>query len=281
MIDQATELRKLVLQSARQHVAAAGPPPRLAVVTSGKGGVGVTTLAVNLSVALAEQGSRVVVVDADLHRSDAATLCGLSEQQSVADVVTARRDIHEVLQRGPAGIQIVPGLAAPRQDGAWSEAAQERLLRQFQMLGRHADVVVLDVGGGTNDFIRRCCEAADDVLAVSTSDAVSVMDCYARIKTSYSGQAAATLWLVVNQCHGNAALDVHQRIDQSCERFLGFRVEHWGAVPEDDAVVESVSSGVPFMLSAPSCPAALAVQRLATELLANDRASSAQRREVG
>ena len=100
MIDQATELRKLVLQSVRQHVAAAGPPPRLMVATSGKGGVGVTTLAVNLSVALAQQGSRVVVVDADLHRSDAATLCGLSEQQSVGDVVTARRDIHETAVTG-------------------------------------------------------------------------------------------------------------------------------------------------------------------------------------
>ena len=281
MIDQATELRKLVLQSVRQHVAAAGPPPRLAVVTSGKGRTGVTTLAVNLSVALAEQGARVVIVDADLHRSDAATLCGFPEQQSVTDVVTARRDIHEVLQRGPVGIQIVPGLATPHQAAVWSEAAQDRLLRQFQLLGRHADIVVLDVGGGTSDFIRRCCEAADDVLAVSTAEVASVMDCYARIKTSYSSQAAATLWLVVNQAHGDAAVDVHYRIDQSCERFLGFRVRHWDAVPEDQAVAESASSGVPFVQSAPSSPAAAAVQRLAAQLIANDPAAKAQRCDAG
>ena len=276
MIDQATELRKLVLQSVRRHVAAAGPPPRLIVVTSGKGGVGVTTLAVNLCVALAEQGARAVVVDADLNRSDAAKLCGLSEQQSVGDVVTARRDIHEVLQRGPAGIQIVPGLAAPDEDTGWTEAAQERLLRQFQMLGRHADVVVLDVGGGTNHFTRRCCLAADDVLVVSTSESASVMDCYARIKSSYLGSGIAALWLVVNQSDDDAALNVHQRIDQSCERFLGFRVENLGAIPDDLAVVESIANGVPFVLAAPSCPAARAVQQLAAELLAKEKSRPAE-----
>ena len=275
MIDQATELRKLVLQSVRRHVAAAGPPPRLIVVTSGKDGVGVTTLAVNLSVGMAEQGARVVVVDADLNRSDAAKLCGLSEHQSVGDVVTARRDIHEVLQRGPAGIQIVPGLAAPEEDAVWTEAAQERLLRQFQMLGKHADVVVLDVGGGANDFIRRCCLAADDVLAVSTSDSQAIMDCYARIKSSYHGTGLAALWLVVNQSDHDAAFNVHQRIDQSCKKFLGFRVENLGAVPHDTSVAESIARGLPFVLAAPSCPASRAVQQLAAELLGRERSGHA------
>ena len=74
MIDQATELRKLVLRAMREQPIITGPPPRLIVLTGGKSGVGVTTIAVNLSVALAEQGSRVVIVDADMHRSDGASL---------------------------------------------------------------------------------------------------------------------------------------------------------------------------------------------------------------
>ena len=116
----------------REKTAAAGPPPRLMVLVGGKGGVGVTTLAVNLSVGLAEQGARVVVVDADLYRSDVAVLCGIAERATVEDVLIARRDVHEVLQRGPAGIQIVPGLWAPGEAADCSDTAQERLLRQFQ-----------------------------------------------------------------------------------------------------------------------------------------------------
>ena len=113
MVDQATELRKLVSQADRDPADEAGRVPRLLVLSGGKGGVGVTTLAVNLSVALSRRGNRVVLVDADLYRADVATLCGLEERGNVADVLSARRDIHEVLQRGPAGIQVVPGLWAP------------------------------------------------------------------------------------------------------------------------------------------------------------------------
>ncbi|MEX0818879.1 MAG: AAA family ATPase, partial [Pirellulaceae bacterium] len=79
MIDQATELRKLVLRAMRGRAVTTGPPPRLMVVTGGKEGAGVTTMAVNLSVTLAEQGQRVVIVDADPHRSDVASLCGLND----------------------------------------------------------------------------------------------------------------------------------------------------------------------------------------------------------
>ena len=77
MIDQATELRKLVLRSMRERAAAAGPPPRLLILAGGEPGVGVTTLTVNLGIALADQGLRVVVVDADVNRADVARLCGL------------------------------------------------------------------------------------------------------------------------------------------------------------------------------------------------------------
>ena len=86
------------------------------VVTAGKAGAGVTTLAVNLSVALAEQGARVVTVDADLDRSDVAVLCGLMPDVPARDLLVAGGDIHEVLLRGPAGIQIVPGLGVSHGD---------------------------------------------------------------------------------------------------------------------------------------------------------------------
>jgi hypothetical protein len=110
MIDQATELRKLVLSTLRDGQGSGGPGPRLVVLTGGRAGVGVTSLGVNLSVSLSEQGLRVILVDdeGDDGRGVAA-LCGLTGSSVAADVGTARRDIHEALQRGPAGIQVVPG----------------------------------------------------------------------------------------------------------------------------------------------------------------------------
>ncbi len=113
MVDQAAELRNLVSQASRDTHTPCGPRPRLVVFSGGKGGVGVTTLAINVAISLVDQGLRVVLVDADLYRADVATLCQLPERGHVGDILSARRDIHEVLERGPGGILVVPGVWAP------------------------------------------------------------------------------------------------------------------------------------------------------------------------
>lgn len=233
MSDQATELRKLVLRSARESSAHAGPQPRLVVISGGKGGVGATTLSVQLSIALAEQGSRVVLVDADLRRADVALLCGLQEQRSVADVLTSRSDIHEVLVRGPSGVLVVPGLWAPGSTASFSETTQLRLIKQLRLLGRHADIVLLDVGCGSPEVLRRFWQAANDIIMVTTPDSVSVMDCYATIKTVLAGEQTDSLRVIVNRAASAAvADDVHQRINQSCQRFLGVSITPFGHAPE-------------------------------------------------
>ncbi len=133
-------------------------------------------MAVNISVALVDHGLRVVLVDADLYRADIAALCNLPERGHVGDILRARRDIHEVLERGPGGIQIVPGVWAPEHEIPFSQRSQQRLLRQIQSLGRHADIVLVDIGNGSSETTRRVWMAADEVTVVTTPDSVSVMD---------------------------------------------------------------------------------------------------------
>jgi len=268
MVDQATELRRLVVQTAGETAAGAGPAPRLLVLSGGKGGVGVTTLAVNLSVALSRQGASVVLVDADLYRADVATLCGLDERGNVADVLSARCAIHEVLQSGPAGIQVVPGLWAPGYPADYSETAQLRLLRQLRTLGRNADTVVMDVGNGGNEVLRRFWQAADDVLLVTTPDSMSVMDSYATIKRLATCEDRLTIRLVVNKAsEQQVADDVYRRIDTSCQRFLGLRVDGLGYIPTADCVDVAASAAVPFALSTHESAATAALERMATRLV--------------
>lgn len=269
MHDQADELRSLMLKVARQHAAQHGPAPRMLVVCGGKGGVGATTVAVNLAVALAHQAARTVLVDADLYRADAAALCGIDEATSVADLLSGNRDIHEVLQRGPAGLQVVPGMWAPDQLTEPGEGAQRRLLSQLALLGRHADVVVIDTGGGRSDALRRFWRAADDVLMVTTPEAMSVMDTYATIKTLRPADTPPRLWLAVNRATGaDQGEDVHRRIDQSCRRFLDTSVPLLGHVEDDDMFASAAQSTVPLVLYAPQSRASSQLEKLASELLA-------------
>jgi flagellar biosynthesis protein FlhG len=148
------------------------------------------------------------------------------------------------LVRGPAGVLVVPGLWAPGGAAQYSEKGQHRLLKQIQLLGRHTDLVILDVGSGSNDVVRRFWQAANDVLLVTTPDAVAVMDAYATIKTLLGTEKKLSLQLIVNQCTDSVqATDVHRRIDQSCRRFLGLAVGMLGHVPQDPQI--GVMSALP------------------------------------
>lgn len=270
MIDQATELRKLVLRAMREQPFSTGPPPRLIAVTSGTHGVGVTTIAVNLSVAMAELGSRVVLVDVDSDRSDVAALCGLKDFQPRATSQAARRDIHEVLHRGPAGILVVPGLGAgdvPPSTLSVGDISGERLQRQLSTLGRHADVVILDLGSGGREFARRFSATADEVLLVTTPDNGAVMDAYTRIKTDLTQAANQSLRLVVNLATDElSAVDVHRRIDDSCRKFIETTIDLAGHIPQDAATIRGAAHGIPFVLGEPTSAASLAIGKLASHI---------------
>lgn len=258
MRDQATELRNLVLRSARIRSTELAPAPRLVAVAGGRSGVGVTSLAVNLSAALAELGSRVVLVDGDFNHAAVAARCHLSEGGTVADVMNARRDIHEVLQLGPNGILVVPGPWARLRAAECGEVAQHRLLRQCQTLGRHADIVMLDAGSGTGDACRRFWRAADDVLLVTTTEPDSIMASYVAIKSLAERPDLAPIRILVNkEARLEVALDVHRRLEQSCQQFLG-RTVHWLAhVPDDPRVAEYAARGEPYLAAAGAAAEAL------------------------
>ncbi len=270
-MDQATQLRRLVLRSGRAVGGDAAVPPRMLVVSSGKAAVGSTTAAVNLAAALAGHGARTVLVDADLARADVATQCGLSESIGIADVLLGRKDIHEALQRGPGGMQVVVGASTSQARNACTERALQRMQRQIQSLGRHADLVLIDVGAGSGAAALHFWQAADEVLLVTTPDAVAVMDTYATVKTRLGRPPAARpLRLVVNGAHSaDVAADVHRRIDQSCQRFLSLRVPLAGWIPPDELAPADQRRGQPPVIARPDSPLAAAIEQLAEQVLAD------------
>ena len=247
----------------------AGICPRLVVFSGGKGGVGVSTLAIHIAIALVDQGLRVVLVDADLYRADIAPLCKLPERGHVGDILSARRDIHEVLERGPGGILVVPGVWAPDHEIPFSQHAQHRLVKQIQSLGRHADIVLMDVGSAAADTVHRFWLAADEVVLVTTPDSVSVMDCYATIKTALGcGAAPEAVRLIVNKAADKAeADDVFRRIEQSTHRFLQRHITSLGYIPHDLAAVCAPLDKTPAAMTAPNGPITEALQAMAAVLV--------------
>jgi len=207
---------------------------RLLVISGGRPGVGATTLAVELAAALAAEALRVVLVDADLYRADVANHCNLTVTQGIGEVLQGRKSIHEALERGPAGIQVLAGAASADSRASATDRAIQRFLRQLPTLGPHADWLIVDAGNQPTELAAQLWSIAELLLLVTSPDAVAVMDTYALIKTLISQHAAQrSPLLVVNQTPDAAtSADVHRRVDQSCRRFLGLSIQFAGGIPQ-------------------------------------------------
>ena len=267
MRDQADELRQLVLRGMRKSIPKGLAPPKLIVVAGGKGGVGATTLAVNLAIGLAREGRPTILVDADLAGGDAALLCRLEESYSVVDVLKGNLSVHEALQLGPAGVQVLPGAWGAGQVVECTPTAQERLLWELKGLGAFAEYVILDVGSSLNRVVKRFWQAADLLLLVTTHDEVSVMDAYAAVKVMLADGASKAVHTVVNRVEQDSAAEVHDRLARACRRFLGLRLQSAGHVSNDDRVVDAGAARKPLLIDYPDAMAARQIEAIASRLV--------------
>ncbi len=208
------------------------------VISGGRPGVGATTVALQLATALAREAQRITLIDADPFAADIAFRCEHSGALGIGDVLSGRKTIHEVLQLGPAGMQILAGAANQQTRDSMNGRAIARLLKQMRSLAPHADWLIVDAGNQPSELAAQLWAAGDRLLVVTSPDAVAVMDTYALIKTLLSRQALRhSPALIVNQAANEAvAADVHRRIDQSCRRFLGLAIEFAGWLPVDPKI---------------------------------------------
>lgn len=248
MRDQASDLRHLVridlAQNRYSGDADDATPPRLVVVAGGKGGVGTTTVALHLAMAMARDGQRTVLVDADFNGADATKLCQVEPRQTVLDVLEDRATVHEALLAGPEGVQLLPGDWSQRTTLEYAAPAQQRLMTELRKLGAFADCIVVDAGNGLNQSVKRFWMAADTVVLVTTSDLVSVMDAYAAVKVLGIDSPRTPIWTIVNQVGADGddpdlvGRDVFERLERACQRFLALHVHDAGYVRQGSLPVE-------------------------------------------
>jgi flagellar biosynthesis protein FlhG len=262
--DQALELRRLV-RRAQSGTAASLPTSCVVSLAGGRPGVGVTSVALNLAVGLTELGARVVLVDADLQRAELARVCRFPAGGDVGEILADRRDVHEVLAVGPAGMHLLPGTTAAAPMLPDPSRASRRLWRQLRALGRHAEVVLLDSGAGTGPHLPGIWQAADVTLLVTTPDHAAITETYATIKRDAAPETR--LQLIVNRANNpTQAEEVHQRLAHACRRFLDRELYLLGTVPDEPLLLSATGSGTLLILEHPESLGALAFSRLAESL---------------
>jgi MinD-like ATPase involved in chromosome partitioning or flagellar assembly len=183
---------------------------------------------------------------------------------SIQSVLDEGRSIHEVLERGPAGVLLLPG--APEAFTAEATGAQ-RLIEQCRGLGLYADIVLFDLGARCDELARSIWQSANLVVAVTTPQVQTVMDTYAAIKTLVAGDGERMVYSVINRAGGSdVAHQVHARLADTSRRFLGLSTRLAGFVPNDAQLERAKHSSQPLILESPRCDGSRALDRLAETL---------------
>ncbi len=249
------------------HNARPPRPTRVIAVTSGKGGVGKSTVSINLAIALAQAGSRVTLLDADLGLANIDVLLGMSPKRTLSDVINGDCSLNDILMQGPAGVRIVPAASGIQRMADLGEAERVGLMRAFSELEGDMDVMVVDTAAGISANALQFCEASQEVLVVVCNNPASITDAYATIKVLNQRTRRTRFRVLVNMVYAEAeAREIFRRLLNATERFLEVALDYAGAIPFDRCVTQAVRRRASVVATYPVSPASQAFTKLAASV---------------
>lgn len=270
--DQARRLRELArdipsgafLRRLRKR-----PPPRIVSLVSGRGGVGKTFLALNLSCFWALRGKHTLLVDADYSMGHIDYLLGMNPVRTIQHLIESKADFSEVVLDGPWGMKLIPGMAGDITRGV-SDNKLSGFIMDIAMHDDWADFLVCDTTSGASRPTFDTITSSTDLILVTTPETASVMDLYGMIKyiSSHLEKDAPRMHLVINRI---SERDEGRRIAASLRgvtgRFLGKGLNCIGMIPSDNNVEEASRRHVPFIRHSPQSPTTRALEDIAFRLL--------------
>ncbi|MBQ3060289.1 MAG: MinD/ParA family protein [Desulfovibrio sp.] len=244
--------------------------PLVFSVTSGKGGVGKTNLAVNLACCLTRMGKRVTLLDADLGLANVDVLLGLTPKKNLFHLFHEGAALDEILCPTPYGFSILPASSGISEMLNLSTGQKLELLEAVDELEDKVDCLIVDTGAGINDNVLYFNMAVQRRLVVLTPEPTSLTDAYALIKVLKLSHGVERFDVCMNMATDNrGAREFFSRLHQACDHFLsGISLDLTGSVPRDPGVRDAVVRQKPFCIEEPESPAALAVAELAQAITA-------------
>ncbi|MDC0662657.1 AAA family ATPase [Marinobacter sp. SS21] len=231
--------------------------PRILAVTGGKGGVGKTSILLNLALVLAREGQRVLLLDGDTDLANVTIMLGRYPERTLAQVVTGQCELADVILSAPFGLDIVPGASGVQECLNLDTDQSLRVLKALARLERQYDYVLIDTAAGLQSVGLHMIAAAAMACVVITPDPTSLTDAFSLLKVMQRKGYRRTPSVVVNMARGaSQAQAVFQRFQAAVRRHLGMSLHYLGAVWRDETIAQSIQHQRPVALlpeSDPSC----------------------------
>lgn len=236
-------------------------------VTSGKGGVGKTSIATNLSIALAQKELKTIVFDADLGLANAHVLMGISPKYGLHDLLTKDVGIDDIIAEGPAGSKLIPGGSGFFDLAEIDDHQRDFVIHEIKKISSTADVVIIDTAAGISANVMRFLALADDVIVTATPSITSLLDAYGVIKTMYTEQIKVPVNLLVNMVRSQReAREIYGKIEQCTRQFLDWNVNYLGCIKKDLNVDRAIQLCKPLIIAYPNSPASKHIRTVADRL---------------
>jgi len=254
-------------QAAGLHEFSRRTPVRVIAVTGGKGGVGKTNVSINLGVALAMSGERVLLLDADLGLANIDVLLGLQPSVNLSHVIKGDCALDDILVEGPHGLRIIPASSGVKRMAELSHAEHAGLIRAFSSLAFNPEILLIDTAAGISDSVVTFVRAAHEVLVVVCDEPASITDAYAMIKILHREYGIDRFRVLANMVQtAQEGSDLYKKLAKVADRFLDVNLDYVGAIPYDEFLRKAVQKQRALVDAYPRSKSALSFGKVAQKV---------------
>ena len=249
---------------------------KIIAITSGKGGVGKTNLAVNMAIAYAQQGKKVILIDGDLGMANVNVLLNVVPQYNLMHVINHQKSMQDIITDTEFGIKFIAGANGFSKIANLSVDELEEFAKQFGLLA-NADIILIDTGAGIANNVLQFISAADEVCVVTTPEPTAITDAYGIIKiiTTELIDRETKIKLLVNRVHSSdEGKRISEKIINIVAHFLNYKVDYIGFVYDDPVVQSSVIRQKPFIVVNPTSKPAQCIKHIVGRIEKNDVGNS-------
>jgi flagellar biosynthesis protein FlhG len=216
-------------------------------VASGKGGVGKTTVVVNLAISMRKLGKQVLIVDADLGLSNIDVLLHLAPRHNIQHLLNGSMKLKDIVVEGPHGIQIIPASSGIQELTALDDFQRLKLLEEFDAYEDDIDVLLIDTAAGISENVAFFCNAAQEIIIVTSPEPTAITNTYALIKVLYTQYQERAFHVLVNSAKdAGEAFEVFREFP-AAEKFLSISLDYLGYLPFDESVHSAVRAQKAFV----------------------------------